>query len=80
MKKLVLLVLAAGMVSFYACSGKKTEAVDSVKIADSLAKVKATEDSIRIADSLLQVKVADSLKQDSIAKAAAAPAEKKAKK
>ena len=82
MKKVLLMVLAAGMVSFYACSGKKAEAVDSVKIADSLAKVKATEDSIKLADSLaVATAKADSIRiADSIAKATPAAPAKKAKK
>jgi flagellar biosynthesis component FlhA len=71
MKKLVGLLLVAGMVTFVACgpSKKDQEAKEKAK-QDSIA---AAEKAQKEADSLASVEkakhVADSLKQDSIAKA-----------
>ncbi|MFH0894866.1 MAG: hypothetical protein V2A54_10570 [Bacteroidota bacterium] len=56
MKKVFALLLVAGMVAFFSCGGEKKDdkkaKEDSIKVADSLAKVKAKEDSARIADSV----------------------------
>jgi hypothetical protein len=67
MKKVFALLLVAGMVAFFSCGGEKKDdkkaKEDSIKVADSLAKVKAMEDSARIADSVKGV--AEKAKADS---------------
>ncbi|MDD5570540.1 MAG: hypothetical protein PHD97_05205 [Bacteroidales bacterium] len=68
MKKLLTLSLIAAAFTFASCGGgndAEKAKQDSIKVADSLAKVKATEDSVKVADSLAQVKA----KEDSIKKA-----------
>ena len=56
MKKVFALLLVAGMVAFFSCGGEKKDdkkaKEDSIRVADSLAKVKAAEDSVRVADSI----------------------------
>jgi hypothetical protein len=69
MKKLFTLVLAGGMMAFYACGPSKAELE---------AKAKATQDSIHMADSLAQAEAAAKAQAiaDSTAAAEAAAKEK----
>ena len=69
MKKLFTLVIAGGMLAFYACGPNK---------AEMEAKAKATQDSIRMADSIAGAQAAalEKAKNDSVAAAAQAAVEK----
>lgn len=67
MKKLITLVIAGGMLAFYACGPSK---------AEMEAKEKATQDSIRMADSMAAADAAAKAAADA---AAAAEAEAAAK-
>lgn len=65
MKKLLTLVIAAGMLAFYACGPNKAELE---------AKEKAKQDSIHLADSLAAAEQAAKAAEEAAAAAAAAQA------
>ncbi len=77
MKKLLSLLIVAGMVAFVACGPSQAELeakriADSIRVADSVKKVNdslaeiARQDSIKKAEEAK--KIADSLHQDSVKK------------
>ena len=63
MKKLFTLVIAGGMLAFYACGPSK---------AEMEAKAKATQDSIRMADSIAGAQAAAAAAEKAMADSAAA--------
>ena len=78
MKKLLTLVLAGGMIAFYACGPSKEELAkrekhkqDSIHMADSMAQAAAAAKEKAKADSIAQAEMAmkEKAKQDSIMKA-----------
>ncbi len=78
MKKLLTLVLAGGMIAFYACGPSKEELAkrekhknDSIHMADSMAQAAAAAKEKAKQDSIAQAEMAmkEKAKQDSIMKA-----------
>jgi hypothetical protein len=87
MKKILSMLMLAGIVTFIACGPSAKEKAekakqDSIMMADSIAKVemmaKQKADSIAMVEKAIHIK--DSLKLDSIAKATAKSTKKATKK